>query len=70
MGARTARTVQQLGYRLVKQGTIFQFPARTKDSSLLQKHPNQLWRPPSLLITGYLEFFPWGYSDCGMKLTL
>lgn len=36
MGARTAMSVQQLGYRLVKQGTILQFPAGTRDSSLLQ----------------------------------
>jgi len=40
MGARTARSVQQLGYRLVKQETILQFPAGTRDSSLLQNIPN------------------------------
>jgi len=45
-------------------------PSRNKRFFSSPKHPNQLWRPASLLITGYLEFFPWGSSEWGVKLTL
>jgi hypothetical protein len=30
---------------------------------------DQNWERPSLLSSGYLELFPWGYSDRSVKLT-
>jgi hypothetical protein len=47
MGARTARSVWQLGYRLVKPGTILQFPAGTRESSLLQNIPTSSGDQPA-----------------------
>jgi hypothetical protein len=47
--------VYRLGYRL--DGFRVQVPMRTRDFSLLQKCPDQLWGPCGLLFKGYESSF-------------
>jgi hypothetical protein len=46
-----------------------QIPVRARYFSLLQKHPDQLWGPHSLLFDGFQCSFPWEISH-DMKLRI